>query len=634
MITQTSVPNGFVFSSKKLLSTAIIALMIGGVLGGALWHLGNTYFIQHQPLMTFSSQQELVDFVKLGPADMPRSLYDKFIDLLNGPLGNFGVRTPGGITPFQATLEDTNGGASGVDYSGTNIQVEGVDEADIVKTDGTFLYTVSDNKVYIIRAYPPEQSEVVSIIEMKQTVTGIFIKGDKLVIFETGGAVLRLYESYARSSSTHISVYDITIPEIPVLVSDLTVDGFYYSARMIGDYVYIIVNEPATLINDTNVNLPVIEVNNKTEVIDASEIYYTELPDSYDFFTTIITLNVLRSDEAPTIETYLLGAMSCIYVSTQNIYLTSPIYISTIGTNIHRIHIDGGRITYAANGIVPGFVLNQFSMDENENFRIATSDGTANNIYILNKQLTILGRLEGLAPNEDIYSARFLGDRCYLVTFQKVDPLFVIDLSDASNPQVLGKLKIPGYSDYLHPYDETHLIGIGKETVEAETTGDFSWYQGVKISIFDVSDVAHPKEVIKYEIGDRGTDSLVLRDHKAFLFDRSRNLLVLPILLAEIDEEKYPNGVPPSTHGDFTYQGAYIFHISLSEGLIFRGRITHLTNTTDLQNSGLYFNSPYYIQRSLYIDQRARVLLYTISNNKVKCNSLIDLTEQASIELR
>jgi uncharacterized secreted protein with C-terminal beta-propeller domain len=214
------------------------------------------------------------------------------------------------------------------------------------------------------------------------------------------------------------------------------------------------------------------------------------------------------------------------------------------------------------------------------------------------------------------------------VTFQKVDPLFVIDLTDPSSPRVLGKLKIPGYSDYLHPYDENHLIGIGKETTEAET-GDFSWYQGIKISIFDVSDVEHPKEVSKLEIGDRGTDSPVLRDHKAFLFDQSRNLLVLPILLAEIDEEKYPGGVPPSTYGDFTYQGAYIFHISLSEGLIFRGRITHLTDTTDLQNSGLYFNSPYYIQRSLYIGPS----LYTISDNEVKCNSIIDLTEQARIEL-
>jgi uncharacterized secreted protein with C-terminal beta-propeller domain len=374
-----------------LFSTAVIALIIGGVLGGALWHLGNTYFMQHQPLMTFTSQQELVDFLKLGPSDMPQSLYDKFIDLFNGPSGNFGFRTPGGIIPFQAMLEDTNGGASGVDYSGTNVQVEGVDEADIVKTDGTFLYIVSDNNIYIVRAYPPEPSEVVSIIEMEQTVTGIFINEDKLVIFETGGAVFRLYESYARSSRTQISVYDITIPEVPILECELTVDGFYYSARMIGEYVYVIVNEPATLINETNVNLPVVEVNNRTEVIEASDIYYTEFPDSYDFFTTIIALNILQSDEDPTIETYLLGAMSCIYVSTQNIYLTSPIYMSSVSTNIHRIHIDKGRINYAANGIVPGFVLNQFSMDESENFRIATSDGTANNVYILNKQLTILG---------------------------------------------------------------------------------------------------------------------------------------------------------------------------------------------------------------------------------------------------
>jgi inhibitor of cysteine peptidase len=623
-----SIPNGYIFRRKKLFSTAIIALIIGGVLGGALWHLGNTYFVQHQPLMTFTSQQELVDFLKLEPSDMPQSLYDKFIDLLQGPSGNSFFRTPGGITPFQAMMEDSNSGASGVDYSGTNVQVEGVDEADIVKSDGVFLYIVSDNRIYIVRAFPYEQSELVSIIEMKQTVTGIFINDGKLVIFETGGAVFRLYESYARSSSTRISVYDITNPVEPILECDLTVDGFYYSARMIGEYVYVVVNEPATLINETNVNLPAIEINNQTDVIEASEIYYTEFPDSYDFFTTIIALNIHQSDEAPTIETYLLGAMSCIYVSTQNIYLTSPVYVSTIGTNIHRIRIDEGRIHYEANGIVPGFVLNQFSMDENDNFRIATSDGTANNVYVLNKQLTILGRLEGLAPNEDIYSARFMGNRCYLVTFQKVDPLFVIDLSEPSSPRVLGKLKIPGYSDYLHPYDENHLIGIGKETTEAET-GDFSWYQGVKISIFDVSDVEHPKEVTKLEIGDRGTDSPVLRDHKAFLFDQSRNLLVLPILLAEIDEEKYPSGVPPSTYGDFTYQGAYIFHISLREGLIFRGRITHLTNSNDLQNSGLYFDSPYSIQRSLYIGQS----LYTISDNKVKCNSLIDLTEQASIEL-
>ncbi|NIP67558.1 hypothetical protein GWM83_02345, partial [Candidatus Bathyarchaeota archaeon] len=114
-----------------------------------------------------------------------------------------------------------------------------------------------------------------------------------------------------------------------------------------------------------------------------------------------------------------------------------------------------------------------------------------------------MGRLEDLAPGEKIYSARFMGDRGYLVTFRKVDPLFVLDLSQPTNPKVLGKLKIPGYSDYLHPYDENHIIGVGKETVAAEQ-GDFAWYQGVKISLFDVTDVEDPREIDKYEIGDRG----------------------------------------------------------------------------------------------------------------------------------
>jgi uncharacterized secreted protein with C-terminal beta-propeller domain len=252
----------------------------------------------------------------------------------------------------------------------------------------------------------------------------------------------------------------------------------------------------------------------------------------------------------------------------------------------------------------------------------------ANNVYVLDAELTIRGRLEGLAPREDIYSARFRGDRCYLVTFRKIDPLFVINLTDPTNPQVLGKLKIPGYSDYLHPYDENHVIGVGKETLPAED-GDFSWYQGVKISIFDVSNVSNPKEIAKIEIGDRGTESPVLQDHKAFLFSKSHNLLVLPILLAEIDESQYPTGVPPYMHGEYVYQGAYVFNISVETGITLRGRVTHLDNTTDLLFSGYYYASPYSIKRTLYIDQ----VLYTISDKKVKANHLDTLEEISVIEL-
>jgi uncharacterized secreted protein with C-terminal beta-propeller domain len=240
--------------------------------------------------------------------------------------------------------------------------------------------------------------------------------------------------------------------------------------------------------------------------------------------------------------------------------------------------------------------------------------------------LNVVGELEDLAPGEEIYSARFMGDRFYLVTFRKIDPLFVIDLTEPTNPKILGQLKVTGYSDYLHPYDENHLIGIGKET-EAAEEGDFAWYQGVKISLFDVSDVSNPVEVAKFEIGDRGTESPVLHDHKALLFDKSRNLLVIPVLVAEIDPNDYDE-VPDSAYGEFVWQGAYVFNIS-TDGLELRDKITHLDDNDDLLKSGYWFYSDYAVERSLYIDD----VLYTISDMKIKMNNLETLAEINELEL-
>jgi uncharacterized secreted protein with C-terminal beta-propeller domain len=329
----------------------------------------------------------------------------------------------------------------------------------------------------------------------------------------------------------------------------------------------------------------------------------------------------------------MLGSTATAYVSQTNIYITSR--KGGDSTAIHKIGIDGGEISYAANGTVPGHVLNQFSIDESGGyFRVATTRGnvgssvpSTSNVYVLNSGLRIVGRLEGLAPGESIYSARFMGQRCYLVTFRKVDPLFVISLKDPTEPKVLGKLKIPGYSDYLHPYDENHIIGIGKETVAAEE-GDWSWYQGVKISLFDVSNVSAPKEVSKFEIGDRGTDSPVLRDHKAFLFSREKGLLVIPVLLAEVDPSMYPGEVSPTAYGQYVWQGAYVFAIS-ENGLALRGRITHISNATALTEQGYGLDSPSMIERSLYIDD----VLYTISDRMIKLNSLVDLREINRVEL-
>lgn len=513
-----------------------------------------------------------------------------------------------------------------LDYSTTNIQVEGVDEADIVKSDGKYIYVVSGNKVVIIDAYPAESARILSEIETNESTIELFINGDKLVML----------------GWTSAKVYDVSNRENPLLTRDVSFDGHYFDSRMVGNHVYVIIISP--VLYDNKIYLPNISSNGNTKTVPATEIYYFENTHDYSYgFTTIMAINTQDDGEDVTSETFLIGATQNIFVSSNSIYLTYIDYWvyplierssetsdpETETTVIHKISISDGTIEYKSEGEVPGHVLNQFSMDEYQGyFRIATTTGWMgqNNVYVLDGNLDIVGRLEGLAPGERIYSARFMGSRAYLVTFKKVDPLFVIDLENPSNPRVLGELKIPGYSDYLHPYDETHLIGVGKEAVDV---GSFAWYQGVKIALFDVSDPENPIEISKYIIGDRGTDSYALQDHKAFLFSKHKNLLVLPILLAEINEESYPGEIPPDAYGEYVWQGAYVFDISLDDGFVLKGRITHLNNNDQINEWGWYYPYDYSVQRSLYIDN----VLYTISGRSVKMNNLEDLSEISEIEL-
>ncbi len=573
-------------------------------------------------LQRFSSYEDLVSF--LGES-VAYGHYDRYWE---API----PAIPG------ATAYATQDVSPVPEYSETNIQVAGVDEADIVKTDGTYLYVASNNSLFILKAFPPEEAEVLSRINFNGTLLEIFLNGSKLVVL--GRSVSYPYEldSYYTVPSflpvygkTMVRVYDVSNKSNPVLARDFSISGNYFDSRRIDEYVYLIITEPAYVLNDTLVSLPEIYSGYGVEEIGASQIYYANVSDYYYAFTTVAAMNVQNDTQEPTHKTFLLGATSCMYVSLNNIYIT--FWRQDGGTLVYRIHIEDEMIKGEAEGEVPGSVLNQFSMDEyNSYFRIATTTGhvartfdeatSRNNVYVLDMDLNIVGKLEALAPGEKIYSARFMGNRCYLVTFKKVDPLFVIDLEDPSSPEILGWLKITGYSDYIHPYDENHIIGIGKETVEAEE-GDFAWYQGVKISLFDVSNVSNPVEINKTVIGDRGTDSPVLGDHKALLFDKPKNLLVIPVLVAEIDPEKYPEGAPPYTHGDYVWQGAYVYKITLDEGLALKGGITHLENGADP------WASNYWVKRSLYIDN----VLYTISEKKVMMHNLETLDEINQVEL-
>ncbi|MDQ1279016.1 MAG: hypothetical protein QG670_276 [Thermoproteota archaeon] len=608
-------------SSRRLVSYALVAIVIGSVFGGIMWNVGGVYLLKAESLTRFSSYQELVDFLKTSPQDMPKSLLDGLRSF--GQSGQMWTKAPN-INAF--TSADVAGTS---DYSTTNIQVEGVDEADIVKTDGAYIYLASGSFVYILRAYPTNKAELLSKLSLNATVEGIFFNGEKLVVF-TQSSGLWTYTSgyksdygyyYYDSANASIRVYDVSNRSQVILERFVSIDGSYISSRMIGDYVYAIINKPAQVVNNNSVILPEVRSGNGLIKIEATSVYHPELPDYYYYFTNVVAFSVKNAGQTPKIESFLLGATSTVYVSAENIYLTSGL------TDIHKINIKNGDIAYVADGHVSGWALNQYSMDEyNGLFRIATTNGTSNSVYILDEKLEVMGKLEGLAPHETFHSARFVGDRCYIVTFKKVDPLFVISLEDSKNPKVLGELKIPGYSDYLHPYDATHLIGVGKETVESET-GSFAWYQGVKISLFDVSNVSQPREVYQYVIGDRGTDSSVLTDPKALLFSSSKQLLALPVLLAKINPSKYPQGVPSYAYGDYVWQGVYVFNVTLSE-IVFKGSVTHLNGTTDLAMS-YYSYSPYFVKRALFIGD----VLYTVSDKMVAMNDLASLEELGRIVL-
>lgn len=654
---------------KKTAVYGVLAVLLATILGAVCLNFGIRPLlppVSASALSTFSSYEELENYLMTN--QKAPYYYMEMSDLPRIPL-------PSGVTPSPEYLAqwgllegadvNTIVPKSGPEYSVTNVQVAGVDEADLVKTDGEYMYVVSGNNLTILKAYPAENATILCQISLNGTLRGIFINGDKLAVFgesyfyqpveayyvanttvrmnETTLLPLKVqvspYQSYATGSETFVKVYNVSDRANPFLTNEVIINGTYFSSRMIDKYVYAVTSQP-TYWRHSRLILPMITSLNKTKTIQPNEIYYSNVSDNSYAFTTVISINLKLDESEPVHKTFLLGSASCMYVSLNNLYITMQEQGSfeinwTEATLIHRVHMQDGKIECEASGGVPGRVLNQFSMDEyGEYFRIATTTSqvwssqtpSQNNLYVLNMSLSIVGRLEDLAPGETIHSARFMGDRCYLVTFRKVDPLFVIDLTNPGNPKVLGKLKIPGYSDYLHPYDENHIIGVGKETVAAEQ-GDFSWYQGVKISLFDVSDVENPEEIDKYEIGDRGTDSPVLRDHKAFLFDRSKNFLVLPVLVAEINEEKYPNGVPPNLHGEYVWQGAYVFNVSIAEGIVFRDRITHMENDAD--KLGLYYYSPYYVKRALYIDN----VLYTISDKKIKMNNLETLQEINEVEL-
>jgi uncharacterized secreted protein with C-terminal beta-propeller domain len=530
------------------------------------------------------------------------------------------------------------------EFSGTNVQVAGVDEADIVKTDGEYLYFVQDDAVLIIKAYPEAELAITAKISFDSGFRpqDIFLEAGYLAVLGTawnagGGTVdgaTGLAMPIWQSSTVKALVYDLRDKANPALVRQVQVDGYYLSSRKIAGTVFLVARKYPqcyALMANSDVKrgisaeagglVPQVldsAVGAAPQDIDLDNVFYFPKFNEPDY--VIIASFSLTQPQAPADIKAYLGAGETVYASTENLYVAASQFAyneradAPFGkTALYKFALKDGLATPGARGEVPGTLLNQFSLDEHDGMlRVATTGTRSNGVYVLNADMRVAGKLEGIAPDERIYSTRFVGERCYMVTFKQIDPLFVIGLSDPAKPVILGTLEMPGFSSYLHPYDDTHLLGFG---MNADADGRV---QGMKIALYDVSDVTKPVQLHATNLGD-WSGSEVLYDHKALLFDRAKNLLAFPVWVGTAQDPAMP-----TTAAANWFEGAYVYDCSLENGFVLKKAITHYP---EAQQSPYAFGLA--IRRLLYIADN----LYTVSPCKVKVHGLPDYAEKKSLDI-
>ncbi len=669
-----------------------------------------------QGLNKFQDYNELKEYIDRHYANVSSddnySVPDGLDSGLSGTMGSMSdSRSINKTSYYNSSLESN-------DYSATNVQVQGVDEADVIKTDGNYIYAISYHNLYIIDAVPADTAEIIANVNFEHRPKEMYIKDNKLVVLGMVEDGNNINNFEIDTEHTFVYIFDTSDIEGPVKIKEYYFEGEYLSSRSVEGIMYLVLNQAVKTDSSENLLPTLIEdgivLSNDCSVDEkcfAPDVYYSD--DSYYYhnshkFTSITSIDFNDEGSVLSSQLFFLKSGSIVYSSLNNLYVTNTaeldldeiiikkiieyikpmvsqedklvleriesakwgdvsdedfflffdvlhsvqsdfdpensemnlerLYIGAvieendnlIRTIIYKFSLNDGYINFEKSGSVPGFISNQFFLDEDEyeNLRIVTAQESFvdegegfesifmqsfSNLFVLSPDLQILNSVRGLAKNEDVYSVRFLGNRAYIVTFEKIDPLFVIDLSDPVKPVLMGELKIPGYSTYLHPYDENTLIGFGRDTY----LEDF-WVvdAGLKLSLFDVQDPTTPQELDHIIIGDERSDSMALYNHKAFLFDKEKNLLVVPAFLSAYLD----NG---SSMG-----GAIVLSIDDNKFKL-RGHIDHSDNGLSSDRDmfcgeSCYDNS---VQRSLYIND----VVYTLSNKYLKANSIIDLSNLSTM---
>lgn len=416
-----------------------------------------------------------------------------------------------------------NGKASGeASYSETNVRQEGVDEADVVKTDGRYLYTLKDNgsAVSIVDTVNGKLKEAASVrVEEDDRIREFYVnEGHLILVSEFVQESEDGTWTYA-STDTRVTTYDITDPEKPEKAGEVTQSGSYTSSRLTDGHLYLFTQYSVDVTSgitpkDKKDYIPYVN----QQMLEADDIYLPPFSQAY-MYEVVSSLDIAKPGEIQDSKAIFSDGGE-LYVSNNNIYWYETQWSDKTETVIKRISYKDGKLKAEASGKVDGYINDSFSIDEYDGYlRVVTTDDETNGLYILDSKMKEVGSITGLAEGEQVYSARLLGDTGYFVTYEQTDPLFSVDLSDPKNPKIIGKLKIPGFSEYLHFYGENLLLGIGMDVDEDGFTTN-----GVKLSMFDISDSSDVKEIQKYTL-ENVYSAAVMYDYKAVLIDPEKNVI-------------------------------------------------------------------------------------------------------------
>ncbi len=601
----------------------------------------------------------------------------------------------------EVTSSDMNGLEAST-YSETNTQIPGVDEADFIKNDGSYIYIIADGVFQILETFPPEEARALSRTTIEGEPKRLFVYNNRAVIYssletksdETKKSSSSIDSTYSECTYGYdcdftgdgkflkMTILDINDKTNPTLLRETLFNGSYLNSRRINNALYTIVQYPennlpseisyypkafqdgypsceeleaydkqelealfnelkninTTIIAESNYALPFVS---ETESSNCNNYYVDQSHDGRSFLG-VYGLNI--DELTPIHETIILGKPGATYANEKSLYVAERHYAHEMNswyfgnrdelseaTVVHKFALDNTKIAteYKGSEVIQGKVLNQFSMDEyNDHLRIATSIGwmSSNSLSILkeeNNALTLVSAIENIAPGEDIRSVRFDGNRGFMVTFKKTDPLFILELTDPAKPFIQGELKVPGFSTYMHMMDDNHLLTIG---YNAEDMESFAWFQGIILQIFSIEDPTHPTLIHKETIGTRGSSSAAATDHLAFNYFSEKSLLALPLTICEESDEG-------SSYGStMTFNGLRVYTVTLDSGFQLKGEIPYTGHNSENDCSNWWTESDSHVSRSIIMDDYVYSVapdIISISHkdaleNPVKMISLLD----------